>query len=359
VAEVAVALIVVLTGLLATATRASAMEVTPQEKQEMRQHYEKGNRAYDIGKFAEAIEEYQKVYEIGGDAAMLFNIAQAYRLADQPAEALRYYRRYLQRAPEARNRADVERKIADLDKAVQEHARAAPATPAAPAPAPAPPSPVAPTPAPPPAAAVKPAPPAAPLKPAAPAAVAAPPPAAVPAPSPPVTAAPAPAAPAAPPKAPPAAAPAPAAAAAPPAVAPPPFTPTSRPPAAPRPSGGVGARRWTEIALLVAGAGGITVSAIEASIARDRANKLTTESKQGNVVFDPAVETNGKRASAIALTSALVGSAALVTGGLLLLFDHPARREGAPAAAQPAVVGGLAPLVVSGRPIGAGVSWSF
>ena len=44
---------------------------------------------------------------------MLYNIAQAYRLADQPGEAVRYYRRFLQRMPNAKNRDDVERKIAD------------------------------------------------------------------------------------------------------------------------------------------------------------------------------------------------------------------------------------------------------
>jgi hypothetical protein len=47
---------------------------------------------------------------------MLYNIAQAYRLADQPGEAARYYRRFLQRMPNARNRDDVERKIADQEK---------------------------------------------------------------------------------------------------------------------------------------------------------------------------------------------------------------------------------------------------
>ena len=135
---------------------ARAADLTPQQKLEMKQLYERATRAYDVGKYNEAIEEYQKAYEIGGDPPMLYNIAQSYRLNDQPGEALRFYRRYLQRAPSARNREDVERKIADLEKTVEDRRKAAAAaapppvaapplvTTPAPAPTPAPVAPVAP-----------------------------------------------------------------------------------------------------------------------------------------------------------------------------------------------------------------------
>ena len=104
---------------------AVAMQLTPLQKQEMKQHYERATRAYDLQKYGEAIDEYQKAYEIGGDPPMLYNIAQAYRLNDQPAEAIRYYRRYLQRAPEARNRDYVERKVADLEKPIEDRRKTA------------------------------------------------------------------------------------------------------------------------------------------------------------------------------------------------------------------------------------------
>jgi hypothetical protein len=132
--------------LLLTASVARAADLTPAQKLEMKQLYEKATRAYDVGKYNEAIEDYQKAYEIGGDPPMLYNIAQAYRLNDQPAEALRFYRRYLQRAPNARNREDVERKIAELEKTVEERRKAAAA--ATPPPLPAPPVTTAPPPAP-------------------------------------------------------------------------------------------------------------------------------------------------------------------------------------------------------------------
>jgi tetratricopeptide (TPR) repeat protein len=109
---------------VAMAGDAAAMQLSPLQKAEMKQHYDKATRAYDIQKYTEAVEEYQKAYEIGGDPAMLYNVAQSYRLNDQLPDALRFYRRYLQRSPNARNREDVERKIADLERTIAERRRA-------------------------------------------------------------------------------------------------------------------------------------------------------------------------------------------------------------------------------------------
>ncbi len=105
--------------------RSAHAQLTPQQKQEIHQHYDRATRAYDLGKYPEAVDEYQKVYEIDGDPVMLYNIAQAYRLNDQPQEAIHFYRRYLQRAPEARNRDDVERKIAAQEKVIDDKRKAA------------------------------------------------------------------------------------------------------------------------------------------------------------------------------------------------------------------------------------------
>jgi tetratricopeptide (TPR) repeat protein len=100
--------------------------LTAAQKQEIRTHYQRASRDYDLGKFDEAIDEYQVIYEIDGDAVMLYNLAQAYRLAEQPEKAIQFYRRYLLRAPDARNREAVEQKIATLAKFLAEHGKAAP-----------------------------------------------------------------------------------------------------------------------------------------------------------------------------------------------------------------------------------------
>ena len=111
--------------LLAFGTKEVRAQLTPQQKQEIHVHYQQATRAYDLGKYQEAVEEYQKVYEIDGDPVMLYNIAQAYRLNDQPQESIHFYRRYLQRSPEARNKEDVERKITAMEKLIDERRKAA------------------------------------------------------------------------------------------------------------------------------------------------------------------------------------------------------------------------------------------
>jgi len=298
--------------------------LTADQKQEMKIHYERGQRAYDIGKYADAIDEYAKVYEIGGSPTMLFNIAQAHRLNNQLPEALRFYRRYLQRAPNAPNRADVEAKIADLEKSVDERGRAPSAAAAPPVTTPAPP---ALTPAPP---ATAPAPPAPP-----PARVEAPPPA--------------------PPPPPP-----PAPVASPPPAATPPVTATEPPPTTPPPatepeaaSSGGGGRSVAMFSLLGVGTAAVVLAAFEGLSASSKADTVSAQSKAGNTVFDPAVETAGRRANAIAITSGIVGVAALGVGGYLF-FTRPTATEEAPGSRV-----SIAPWVTPSGLIGAGAAWNY
>jgi tetratricopeptide (TPR) repeat protein len=124
----------VLGAILVAAPRAASAQMTQAQKDEVKLHYQRATRAYDLQKYQEAIDEYQKAYEISGDPPMLYNIAQAYRLADQPVEAARYYRRFLQRMPNARNREDVERKIAEQEKLAEQRKKVEPVTPPPPPP---------------------------------------------------------------------------------------------------------------------------------------------------------------------------------------------------------------------------------
>lgn len=213
---------------------AQAMQLTPAQKAEMKQHYEKATRAYDVQKYEEAVDEYQKAYEIGGDPAMLYNVAQSYRLNDQLPEALRFYRRYLQRSPNARNREDVERKIADLEKTVEERRKAAASTPA-PAPVPVP--------------------------------------------------------------------------------APPPVTPQPEIPVVTDDGSGL---RVAGIVVASVGAAGLITAAITGKMAADKGEELTQASKEMKV-FDPNVESSGKRFDTIALVSAIAGGAAVLTGTILIV----------------------------------------
>jgi len=107
--------------LIACSTSAVADPATAAAKA----HYEKGTTLYDLGKYVEAAHEYEEAYGAKNDPALLFNVAQAYRLGGDAAAALRTYRSYLRRVPNAPNRAEVERHIASLQQLVDEQKRSA------------------------------------------------------------------------------------------------------------------------------------------------------------------------------------------------------------------------------------------
>src|SRR6185436_4713873 len=81
-----------------------------------REHYEAGLTHYNLGEFKQAIEEFKKAYELSKRPGLLFNIAQAYRLDRQWAQAASFYRTYLRLVPDAENADDVEEFIAESDR---------------------------------------------------------------------------------------------------------------------------------------------------------------------------------------------------------------------------------------------------
>ncbi|HEY2902927.1 MAG TPA: tetratricopeptide repeat protein [Polyangia bacterium] len=106
---------VVACSVLAAAGVAHAEDTTA-----AREHYQKGTAFFDLGKYQEAIKEFEAAYEAKNDPAFLYNLAQAHRLAGNPEQALRFYRTYLRRNPNPPNRADIEDKIKQLEKLVDQ-----------------------------------------------------------------------------------------------------------------------------------------------------------------------------------------------------------------------------------------------
>jgi tetratricopeptide (TPR) repeat protein len=93
-----------------------------------REHYQKGTAFYDLGRYPEAIHEFEAAYELKNDPALLYNLAQSYRLAGNAEQALHFYRTYLRRVPKAPNRAEIEERITALEAQVAQK-NAAPNTP--------------------------------------------------------------------------------------------------------------------------------------------------------------------------------------------------------------------------------------
>jgi len=94
-----------------------------------REHFAKGTRAFDLGQYDEAAKEYEAAYKAKDDPALLFNIGQAYRQLGEKVAAVRAYKGYLRRMPDAPNRAVVEARIAELSHAIEEEKRKSPSSP--------------------------------------------------------------------------------------------------------------------------------------------------------------------------------------------------------------------------------------
>jgi tetratricopeptide (TPR) repeat protein len=92
--------------------------------QEAKQHYDRGMAHYELGEFAAAVEEFKAAYARSQAPGLLFNLAQASRLGKDYAQALHFYRTYLRVRPEAANRDDVEKRIAELEPIVELQRRA-------------------------------------------------------------------------------------------------------------------------------------------------------------------------------------------------------------------------------------------
>src|SRR5262249_46509523 len=83
-----------------------------------RERYQKGTAYYDLGRYADAIRQFEAAYELKNDPALLYNLAQSHRLAGNAEQALHFYRTYLRRVPKATNRDEIEGRITVLEQQI-------------------------------------------------------------------------------------------------------------------------------------------------------------------------------------------------------------------------------------------------
>ena len=288
--------VVALVALGVLSPAASRAQGEPEKRQQAKEHYEKATRFYDVGKYGEAIAEYEQSYLLIGDAALLYNIGQAYRLWDRPEEAIRSYKNYLRQRPEASNRADVERKIEDLEKTLEERRQGGTAPPAETTPPSMPPAAYPPGSAPPmgypPAEGAT-----------------SPPPASFPAASPAVT-----------PGQPPADILA--------------NQPSEEPPRSDR--------SWLIYSLFGVSGASFVAAGIAGAVGASNAKKLQDASKN-HEAFDPSLESGGKAANAVAVVAGIIGLAAGGTAGYFLW-----RQRKAAAQSEVAIVPTMSPGYAGG-----------
>jgi tetratricopeptide (TPR) repeat protein len=103
---------------LVLALTASAAAETNVEK--ARGHFKQGKAFQDAGVYERAADEYKLAYAADPRPEMLFNIAQAYRLAKLAAQALDYFKQYLDKQPNGAGADEARKHVVTLTKQIDE-----------------------------------------------------------------------------------------------------------------------------------------------------------------------------------------------------------------------------------------------
>jgi tetratricopeptide (TPR) repeat protein len=87
-------------------------------KQEAKARYTTGQSHYNLNEFQEALQDFKEAYRLFPDPVFLFNVAQCERQLGNQDEAIKFYRSYLRNKPKAPNRQEVERRIDEMQAAI-------------------------------------------------------------------------------------------------------------------------------------------------------------------------------------------------------------------------------------------------
>ena len=105
--------------LVAAVIAAVQLETASADKEDARRQFEAAQESYKDKDFAEALVQYQEVYEAIKSPVLHFNIAQCHRGLGQWAEASARFRRYLREADNPDNAEGVELAIRQLDRLIE------------------------------------------------------------------------------------------------------------------------------------------------------------------------------------------------------------------------------------------------
>lgn len=81
-----------------------------------RRHFERGEKLFALGRFDDALDEYQSAFDAKPLPGFLYNIGQCYRNLADYDQAIFSFKKYLKLAPDAENREAVERLIEELEE---------------------------------------------------------------------------------------------------------------------------------------------------------------------------------------------------------------------------------------------------
>jgi tetratricopeptide (TPR) repeat protein len=109
--------------VLAITCATGAALAGPSQQEEAKAHFKQGKAFQDVGQYDKAAEEYKAAYDIDHRPEMLFNIAQAYRLAVNKSAALEYFQKYLAAQPAGAGADEARMHVATLTKQLDDERR--------------------------------------------------------------------------------------------------------------------------------------------------------------------------------------------------------------------------------------------
>jgi tetratricopeptide (TPR) repeat protein len=83
---------------------------------------EEATKAFQMGKYVEAAEAYQKAFSVVPEASLLYNIALSYEQGGKNKEAVEYYQRFCNESPKSKYFAQAQAKITELSNSLMKDA---------------------------------------------------------------------------------------------------------------------------------------------------------------------------------------------------------------------------------------------
>jgi hypothetical protein len=81
--------------------------------------FETATAEFNLGHYEKAASMYEEIYKITLEPVLLYNIAQAHRLGGDFDKSVFFYKGYLRAQPQAKNRTEVQKRIAELELAIE------------------------------------------------------------------------------------------------------------------------------------------------------------------------------------------------------------------------------------------------
>jgi len=81
--------------------------------------FETATAEFNLGHYEKAAAMYEDIYKVTLEPVLLYNIGQAHRLGGDFDKAVFFYKGYLRAQPQAKNRSEVQKRIAELELAIE------------------------------------------------------------------------------------------------------------------------------------------------------------------------------------------------------------------------------------------------